>query len=698
MKEYKDYIEDIKNCESKDFSKLPFINDYDVLNMRDQEGVPIAFVLSNAGYIFDDRKILSIRDSGSQSARMQAEMADRNYVPYRHESKSLATFMARNGHEFTDIEILKDPSVSKAMIENGCSFTEEQILKIHTEEFPIAHEIFTTGVKFESEDILLLKDKNGNSIAHLLAQEGHEFEDLNIIKLKNKDGVSVAEHMARQGFIFRDKEILLIENRFGESVASIQAEKGYISEDIDILKLKNRMGDSIAYIQASKGWKTEDKEILTLKNHNGSSVAEIYAKEGKVFTDPDIYKQYNNQGKPVAYYMAKCGNPVFDYDVLSTLVSVKVPAYQVSHSKDRYGRSNANYSDKISVTILDVLMYGKNVDFNVDDVKNNADLLSLRTSGNGAPLATMMFNDYDFVPALDVAKKMNPNSLILLIEAAFKGLNRDGAEDKFKHLLNDKELLLTSNSKNYSIALAFSKAGIKFEDPEIVELLKPKSAINWRRGVFPSGANKGKTFGDIADSNPNYLAWCHENQKYDIHKFITKEDIDNLVANKGNQENVDDSWKNKTFTRGKNNGKTFIEVLESNPKYMQWCHSEKAFDVDKLVPLEEINKYIEIKKSKINVSEKKAENINVVPKESNSKVESWEDMVINVGKFKGKTLGELCNTKMAYVTYMYDQGMELLTKNIPSDVIDSLRNNESLKAYQDKKEKSFVRDAGELDI
>lgn len=705
MKEYKDYIAEIENAAEKNIGldKLEFIGDFEVLSMRDEEGVPVAFALSNYGHVFEDINVLRIQDSESYSQRIAAEMADRGYVKYTHTPVSLAEKMAQTGHVFKDIEALKISNVANIMLSKGHEFSDEEFLELHSERTPLAHIAVQNGKEFTNNEILKLKNSNGDSVAHILASKGFQFEDVEIISLQNNKGYSVAHIMAEHGFEFKDKELLSLSDNNGRSVAHVQAEKGLITEVPDVLKLKNIRGESVAHIQANKGWETDNKEILSLQDSMGISLAEIYARKGKSFNDPDIYKLSNHHGKSVAYYMAKNGNAILEPDVLKDIVSVKVPnyarGYQSSNSRNR-GYQN-QYPDRINVSILDVLENSGKFDFNIDEIKNSPEILSQQDLQNGNPFVTSMYRKYGFVPSVEVAKKMNPNSMILFLHVVINKFTLEKDIAKFQHLLDDKELLLTKNSKDYSIALAFAKGGVKFDDPEIVELIKPKSAVNWRDGVFPSGKFKGQTFGSVADTSPDYLRWCHESGKFNINKYITKEDIDKLqVKPKAKAEvptETHNDWQLKTFPTGKNEGKTFAEVLEKNPKYMEWCYNEKRYGIDKLIPLDEIKRSLDAKNSNINVVEKqvnKPDPITSKPEDSSN----WEDLKMPVGKYKGTTLKELCNSKIGYVTYMHGQGMDFLTKNIPTEVINALNNDETLLAFQQKKAKTLINDAGELEI
>lgn len=681
MKSYNEYIEEINAIsDQQSISNLDFINDFDVLNLRDESGTPIAFTLFQMGYIFNDNKILSISNSANEHDRIAAQYADRGYKPYSFTSETLVERMANIGHLFKDMDLLKDRGsrVASIMYRKGYKFSDEQINELHDNNFPIAT---------------------------LEASAGRVFDDISIQKLLSPEGVPVAHTMAEKGHVFKDKEHLFLADKFSNTTASIMAKKGHTFEEKEILKLTDRNGNSVAHYQVEYNWVTTDKELLSLKNDSSVSVAQLLAQKNHAFTDKDIYSIPNDKGKDVAYYMAKNGHAIFDIDALSKTYTDSIPVSASYHHGNRHNTGNqwgsGSSSEKIVLkSLFDVLMESGKFDINNEQVKSNPDILSLVTQRNKAPVALSLHNATGFVPDADIAKKMNPNSLILFIEAAIYSENK---LKEFSHLLADKELLLSTNSKGYSIALAFSKVGAKFEDDDVKKSLAPKSAKNWREGVFPSGKNQGKTFGEIADKNPSYFQWCHENKKYNVHKYVTADDVKSITK-KDEPKQVEPkksipessvaenkkNWRKLVFETGKHTGKTLGELAEKNPTYLEWCHLNGKCNIDNLIPMEDIKECI---------NNKVKDNITTVKETPITPGEEWKKLEMNVGKFQGQTLGDLCETKKAYITYMYEKGMKFITDNVPTEVIDHLNNNDAqLKAYNDKKDPVQIKSTGELDF
>lgn len=695
MKEYQDYIKEISNAVEKGepLTSLSFIsnNDYDVLNLRDKTGVPVAFVASLNGHIFDDVKILGIQDSGNDNLRLAAEMADRNYKRYVHNPSLLCEMMARSGHVFDNMEIIKRGNVASLMLDNGADINEKTLIELSKNNARIAHKALSKGFSFETTEGLLLEDSDNVTIAHKMATNGHIFENMDVLMAKDKNGVSVAHIMAKSGYKFDNKEVLMLNDRFGNSVAHEQARHNQVFDDMDIISQKDRRGDSVGHIQAVNGWVSKDPNTLKITNDDGVSIAHILAKKNHAFYDESIYSLMDNKGKTVAYHMAKNGHGIMDANVLAQ--NYFIPSSGFNHNgKGRAG----NHKDLISI-----LEESNKFNFNIDEVKNNADILSIVSPGMKSPFLTRLYRDNGYIPSLDIAKEMNPNSLILFVENVLKYSPKEEF-DKFAHLTSDKELMLKTNKKNYPISLAFSNCGFKSDIPEVIELLKPKSMNNWRDAVFPSGKFKGKKLGEIADSKPDYLEWCHKNNKYGIQKAITAEDIASLMKapikpspsqkpidqNLGNQAGSSDDWRSVQFKSGKNKDKTYGEILDINPTYMEWCHQEKKLDVHLHVPMEAIKSALESKKSNINVSSQKA-----APKANNPVSENnWKEMEVTFGKHKGKTLGDLCESQKGYVTYLHGKGMKFIVDNVPSDIIVALNNNEDIKSYQDKKSQNMTAD------
>lgn len=121
------------------------------------------------------------------------------------------------------------------------------------------------GVLEENEEILMIKNRNGNSVAHWLA----------LYSYKNNWNT-------------KNKKILMALNKYGDSVAHFLAERasmtGWSTDDIDILCIKNDRGRSVAHVlaQEHRFWKPNHASILKLEDRFRQSVESILKLAGKI--------------------------------------------------------------------------------------------------------------------------------------------------------------------------------------------------------------------------------------------------------------------------------------------------------------------------------------------------------------------------------------------------------------------------------
>lgn len=145
-------------------SKGGQLTNKDILKfILEPSGMTVAHKLAHRGDKIIDKEILMLN----------GEDRSKENSLYGHSGCSVAFIMAKKGHFFTDIEILK--------------------LGSETGKSTVAHAMAASGYNFHENEILTLKDDKGTTVAHIMASNGYSFTNKEILNLKNNFGFSVKD-------------------------------------------------------------------------------------------------------------------------------------------------------------------------------------------------------------------------------------------------------------------------------------------------------------------------------------------------------------------------------------------------------------------------------------------------------------------------------------------------------------------------
>lgn len=115
-----------------------------------------------------------------------------------------------------------------------------------------------------------------------------------------------------------------------------------------------------------------------------------------------------------------------------------------------------------------------------------------------------------------------------------------------------------------------------------------------RKGyTFTFGKHKGETVDSVLETDPRYLVWCHNNVEWLILSYPVQKALVERLSRFNKELN-----KEYVFDFGRHLGMTVSAVLKDDPNYLEWCTNNVAgfvLDDSVMLELDEIlqNKHLE---------------------------------------------------------------------------------------------------------
>lgn len=666
-------------------------------------------------------EILKLQNDFDKEAAYANEMADgKNYKKYVQEYKTIAHVLADKGFVFENNEILniktntgfvaesmarkgniplldKDQeyysSVVNVMLELNYQFNKDFIIQNHNSNNNLILKQINYYENTNDLDLLKLELSNGMTFAHHLVKSGRKFQDFNVLSLTDKSKNTVAHFQLEKGALDLDKNdfkynlLMKQKNNNGQSVLSLMAFKGYEKPNnsnvlLDIYTPQTPL-DSGAFLPKKQNYQYDYKNFETLlhkliQNKKITDISEIsfspeemgevvfkettinrrtgqeYTKENKLLNYLTM-NGYFDKNKMTVDFLKEI-SPVDLFSFLDNPFSNPKRAFSqdISHDLEflnkRISSHSASYDEDYGEPIGYLLMR-KNF-FN----EINKEILSLEGVNNDSnlviPFLTLVAEKRDttegipanFVRGLNVIEnnpqllKQKTKSGLTALDYLFKKIsveNKYGKKvitfsNKFSgYVTNNIDILsmpfalnadkesLKNPKSTVAHFLAFN--GVKFDHPKILNL---KDAD----GISVEDVQKNVNFS--IDDNQN-------------------------KAKSNNIENKD--YSTIVFNFGKYNGKTVEFVLETNPQYISWLSEKNNSFVVKNINKSDIDKAIE----KLSNKEKIENNVN----------SEWKSIVLNFGKHKDKTLGDVAKENPNYVTWAYDKNLKGFNEIPESEIL-----------------------------
>jgi len=159
--------------------------------------------------------------------------------------------------------------------------------------------------------------------------------------------------------------------------------------------------------------------------------------------------------------------------------------------------------------------------------------------------------------------------------------------------------------------------------------------------VMNVGKHRGRTFADLKEKEPEYVNWAlkHEEPAGITKSFADYLRAEGIVAAKPTAVELPPAAPETLMNIGKHRGRTFADLKEHEPEYVNWAlKQEEPAEIMKV-----FSEYL------------RAEGVTTAPPTASELPPAAPDSVMNVGKHKGRTFLDLKEHEPEYVSWALKQ-------------------------------------------